>query len=183
MKLTFAALATIASAQLIPANFQSCIDADADDNIRITDLCDAFAIVVDDPTGKGCDVYGYLWSLGLGGSTKCQVTEADFGDYAFRSHCNSNNLQATYTYSTYPNGDTSVSKDQCVIQGSNIAIAPNQVVESADYCDMVVTVTSSAPLNIEGTTDCWFFQVESTVGASLLAAGLASVALVGATLF
>ena len=93
MKLTFAALATIATAQVVPANLESCITADNDDNVRITDLCDFFAsLFTEDMTGNGCDVYGYLWSLGLPASTSCQVTSEDFGNFAYRSACNTNNL-------------------------------------------------------------------------------------------
>ena len=86
----------------------------------------------------------------------------------------------TYTWSKYPDSGPTNSKGNCIVQGINIPLAPQQRIDSKDMCDLVVTVHSSFPLNITDTRDCWYYNVYLMNKASYVKqAALALSSLIG----
>ena len=132
-----------------------------------------------------CNLFKYWWKLSLRATESCMIDKTNFGDsFAYDTHCNVNNIQAKYTYSEYPNGDTSVDKKFCIIpsNGRDIPIAVDEQIDTRGKCDLVVTVTASEPLNIPDTRDCFYYNVYAEESAKYLATGAAALAVM-ASLF
>ena len=181
----FYLLAALASAELITSTLPPCNSPEVDDSIKIHPMCDGTSGgILASTQSDDCSVFKYLWKLSLRPTESCVVDASAFGTFQYDSHCNTQNLQAKYTYSVYPDSGPTDDKSLCTVpsNGRDVAIQANEKVDSRQYCDMMVTVTASAPLNIPDTTDCHFFNVYAQESAKYLAAGATAAALVLANL-
>ena len=172
-------LAGVTDAQLITTTHTSCKSPLVDDEIKITPLCEGgAALVFSTFVSPDCDLYQHLWKLSLRPSEVCMIDDVNFGKaFQYKTHCNSDNIMASYTKSEYVAGQDRSNKAECEITGTDIPIASGTAINNAGLCDMVISVRSSAPLNITDTTDCFFYEVMAFESARYLVSAVSALAL------